>query len=832
MRDLRIKLYGDGGWVDIDVDSSTQIIENYELEKAESPTTNKDSVTYNIALPKTPNNIKFFKHIEEGSTLFDARKRIDAIMLSDGFIVERGYAALTSVNGSKYNITIYGGLGDFIYNLQTKEDGTKMKLSDIIKFDFIINRDFVKETWNKLGDSYTNDVSSYITFVPCYNSDPKSFSQDKILVNVDSDIAHFSNSFTKDGKTYTTVNGFGVAKLGSDKDEWGVRDLRSYNQRPAIRISKLVDSILGYQSGYTIKKGNWFNSEYYRKGYMVLPNINEANSNEKTATVLNSDISEKITATTRTKQRGLGTVNMASLGFDSEFTFTVSSKVSLPEGRYMRCSGPYKYQYTEWEQTTIENGEADMGNTLKYRIVAKDFSGNVLATSGWYGYEDTNQRTATITLSCYSSRVMLFVEYNYENTGKKPVVTPFLAYTKRYLNGTETFASATDVSVYGTDSVDVNVDFNVITSVRYTEGKRSNSKITEKNILNMDKTPAEILLGLIKAFGLLIIKDPVKKEISIIGRNEWLNDDEPVLLDDRIDEGKEITITPCVFNKHFHELAWQSTSTPYSTLYKDKYDAEYGTQTINTEYDFNSDTNKVLSSPFANVVTAKGVSTDYNTFFNGSEIVDPFLVNGYEWELFRNGNKESATVESIISKDDVKRWSQKRGSDMWEKMDLEGVSLALCFYNGKRKTADLYGNEIDFYVTDDDDTMYALNDGKPMYLYDRDLDFETELPQFSRYLTEHGNITLSWDFGKPQEIYMELSYGDNSTIYEQYWKDWYDSRRVSRKLSAYCNLEGLGEINKNFMRNTFIYKGQKWMMNKCEIYKSDPSLSKIELIRL
>lgn len=830
MRNITIKLYDGSEWKDIDVDSSVQIIETYQLEKAESPTTNKDNVSYNIALPKTVNNNRFFDFIYKGSKRFDSKKRVDCIILCNGFVIESGYIGLTSITKDRYNITFYGGLGDFFYNLSKKSDGTKLKLSDIIKFDFKINRDFVKDSWNKLNStSYDSTVSSYLSFAPSYNSTPKSFSQNKVMVNQFDDSEHFIDSFTEDGKTYSTVSGFGIANLDSAVDEWAVRDLRSYNQRPVIRLSKLMDSILDYQKGYKINRGSWFRSDYYNKGYLVLPNMNEANSDHKTTVRSLADRSYKITKDTRTKAVLFNAIALTDVGYDTEFTVSLGIKLTLPEGYYTGMSGTIEAQYTEWEQTTIETYNIDEKNTLKFRLKLVDISNNVLATSQWYNIEDTNQHNINITLSAYSTRVIPVLEYDYSYTSKL-FNRPSIAYNTRFVNGM--YDSYTDVLTHRADNVDLSIDLGGSITISYTEGKRSNSTVTQDDLLNIDRTPAEILLGIIKAFGLLVIKDPIKKEISIIDRNEWLKDEEPVPLDGRIDESNEIELTPFIFNKAFHNINWQNVSTPYTKLYSEKYDKEYGIKTITTGYDFNVDTENILSSPFDNCITAKGVNTDYNTFISGGAIVPPFTVNGYEWELFGNNNTESAKKQQILPKNNVIRWSQKRGSDVFEKMDLNGVRLTLCFFNGMRTSKDFNNNTIGYYLTDDTDLMYALNNGEPMYLYDTALESESSIPQFSRYLTSGGNIYRSFDFERPEEIYSELSYSEDSVIYYQYWKNWYESRINSQKLNAYCNLDGLGEINKEFLRSKFTYNGQLWMMNKCEIYKSEPSVAKIELIRI
>lgn len=83
-----------------------------------------------------------------------------------------------------YNITLYGGLGDFFYGLKYKEDGTIRTLADLQYFvtdedgnilpsdkelNFYINKDFVNTCfdWTKVNEG--SQIYDYLTFIPSYN---------------------------------------------------------------------------------------------------------------------------------------------------------------------------------------------------------------------------------------------------------------------------------------------------------------------------------------------------------------------------------------------------------------------------------------------------------------------------------------------------------------------------------------------------------------------------------------------------------------------------------------------------------------------------------------
>lgn len=75
--------------------------------------------------------------------------------------------------------------------------------------------------------------------------------------------------------TYSTVNGFGLATFEKDYTEWQIQDLRSYKQRPAIKVSKLIETICRKEnSGYNVILDDLFfssNNPYWDKSFIALP---------------------------------------------------------------------------------------------------------------------------------------------------------------------------------------------------------------------------------------------------------------------------------------------------------------------------------------------------------------------------------------------------------------------------------------------------------------------------------------------------------------------------------------------------------------------------------
>ena len=271
-----IKLYINGKLVDCSEDLSLPI--TYTTEDLKNPTIVKNSFSKTITIPGTKENNKLFEEIYKldrrqayNNWNFNPSKRVDFTIYNNGDVVESGYAQLNKINLKdeivSYEITLYGGLGDFFYGLKYNEDGTAKTLADIryfIKNDdgvllpaddeltFQINKDFVKMTYNYRRE---DSIPGFVKFIPAYNGLYEDFDNEHCLINTYNkpDPTIFPTNHYDESKTYTTVNGYAYAALNKSYTEWETRDLRSYMQRPAIKLSKLIESICREEnSGYKV----------------------------------------------------------------------------------------------------------------------------------------------------------------------------------------------------------------------------------------------------------------------------------------------------------------------------------------------------------------------------------------------------------------------------------------------------------------------------------------------------------------------------------------------------------------------------------------------------
>ena len=321
-----------------------EILFTFQRTDYTNPTIIKNNYTKTITVEGTPENNKVFGELHllertQNDVLFNPAKRVDFELYVNGDLTETGYAKLDNIIKNKhkitYELTLYGGLGDFFYGLsygfdyddydstieQSKDEELRLKdltyyspyADDDTEFNFNITKDAVYDAWRVLGGqtSATGDNKKwdYINFAPAYNGLPDDFDSDKVLINT----SGYSNGCRisvpagarVDGTTYATAqiieqntipqtivvgddtytrnNGYALSELKGEITEWDVLDLRSYLQRPVLRVKGLVEAIQRYvaeKGGYTLNlDSNFFNNNnpYYNKAWITLPMLSNLN---------------------------------------------------------------------------------------------------------------------------------------------------------------------------------------------------------------------------------------------------------------------------------------------------------------------------------------------------------------------------------------------------------------------------------------------------------------------------------------------------------------------------------------------------------------------------
>lgn len=310
----------------VDLDDRSFILFNYTMEDLSNPTIVKNSFSKQITLKGTPTNNEIFGSLyrsdrktmlgngNSGIGYDPLRKTPFAIYNEMSEVIESGYVKVDSVSNDsgkiEYKVTLYGGLGSFLYNLTYDESGNKRSLYGLkwlfadgeemeIESKALKADDMVDGAWTCLADEEEyaglnpSDYWDIINFAPAYNGLPSDFDANKCIF-YNSQYYPFSSAYhemEKDDEVYTKKLGcnYILATLADKHTEWEMRNIVTYLQRPVVRLRAIINAIAieAKSKGYILNlDGTFFNriNHLYWNGWMTLPLIK--NSDRMSAGVI------------------------------------------------------------------------------------------------------------------------------------------------------------------------------------------------------------------------------------------------------------------------------------------------------------------------------------------------------------------------------------------------------------------------------------------------------------------------------------------------------------------------------------------------------------------
>lgn len=757
-----IKLYINGIEADLTEDISLPI--TYVQEDLTNPTIVKNSFSKTVTLPGTKTNNSIFGQFYKldrftinhtGNTTvgveYDPSKRIPFQIYKNANIVESGYLQLNAVNVDSYKVsydtTLYGGLGDFFYGLSYKEDGEKLTLADLNYKDnltFKINKEYIQDCFNNPMDG------RLLTFIPSLNGLYDDFDNNTCLINTNNSTI-FPTEQTEGNIKYTTYNGFGLAKLNKSYDEWEIRDLRSYKQRPALRLKTLVTSILD-NSGYKYELDPKFFNErnpYWNDTFIALPLLSSNGEDEVTQRAqLDKFLSNQFiigestgggnvfgVSGTFTVQNGEGITGTGDnidlskvsdsstieVNLDINIIFTAKG-ISNEDELYM-CL--YRSMYNEESNYTQTYLQTRTFLQFQLAVIYKD---QTWVESPWYNFAgelsdddryDINKNNTTVgTFKRISDNKYAFVDENNNNTfrltvkaSKKSDIIRLRLSTRWSKQEAGDHSGATylfedkllnenvpENTVLGNIESDWDVNEYSL-EITSPSGIGTGTVITQDTILKTENTPADYLLNIGKLFGWYYVKDINEKKISIMSRETFFKNN-IVNIEDRLDYSKNFNINPVLFDKKWYKMTLNTPETYFAKKYNKEYDLDYGQKRLDTGYNFNTETTNLYEdSIFDNVISVRDSDKYYRTFYDKSGNEVPCFVNdNLSYQLFKKNDvtKEITSVEqnlygvNIIDKNKTAEWNGLRGTDCMVKS---------CFYSldNDEKSLEEISSSILFY---------------------------------------------------------------------------------------------------------------------------------------
>lgn len=900
----------------IDFTEPIDIHITYAHQDLHNPTIIKNSFSKTLKIDGTPNNNRIFgcfanmdriSASKDGvytGAYFNPSRKVDFTLVRNGEQIERGYVKLDKVRKKgktiQYDITLYGGLGQFLYNLTTNEDGEKMKLSDLdygYNLDIEVNKEVVFNAWNSLneigkftGDTY--EIYKHINFAPCYNGIPEDFSADKVAIDVNSFKLNAPELYerfaiSKDG--YGLIDGWLIGELKKEYDEWQMKDMRSYLQRPVIRFKDILAACCNpvNNGGWTVELDEEFFSEnnpYYESAWMTLPLLSEIESTSKDKfPLLKKQDDRLIIEDVDDGDKLTFTVPMAMVVSVPDFYSDVSKlytgvQITLnPSKNYMDKVESYNacryaqlvvydangkvvngsnvlsfytkilnavnFTYEPEYKTTINDVIGDYVNVGESQIyeVSTDFVFN----GATYGLSFKNlewKEGYYMKLVVKSAEIKNFTPPWYRpDTPEDEKMENNLGIDWLYKrNEYHTYDDTIKMVTWGSSIKDSNVNIDVKIP--------TNTHINKQTLLNSENTPCDYFLSYLKMFNLHIWSDNVEKKVYVKQRKNYFVDN-VIDIDCLVDRDDDIEIKPIVY-----DAKWYNFNTEFdgdgllNKNYKDSYGFDYGIQKVNTNYNFDSSSKDLLEkSIFRNAICQRAKSKYYVSVYEDYDNLPPFYLDGFNTLLF-NGEGDTTEGNRFTPRTTVKsyNWWKERGYDIMPKpefrdKDGKGVDGAnvLMFYNGKQLLEDAEGNGLYFGISDDIPQFDTLNDAEPCWIWsynwDNSITYLNYLPVFSRYVTnENGWVTHSWDFGTPKQIYIpDYSIDNSSDIYTQYWKSYINDEYDSDTREVDLKVLLKGKVNPDFLQNFVYFDGCIWKIMEISDYNPcSQETTKVKMVKV
>ena len=880
-----------------DLDDQSFILFNYQMDDLSNPTIVKNSYSQQITLKGTPANNRIFGDYFRTDRMvantggqagvdFNASQKVPFTIYNEmSEILESGYVKLDSISRQRediqYKVTLYGGLGSFIYALSYDENGNKRTLADLdylgtdspdTELNFIINAETVQEAWRRLQEDTTaSSMWDVINFAPAYNGIPEgNFSPDKGLM-IPSQMG-LKDEIPVDGVTYGLKSGYALVNLAEAHDEWAVKDLRSYLQRPIFSMKAFWDAICnptnngGYEVDASIIQ-DYTKFGKYSALWMTLPMISSIGSIKQVSGDLSITLSSS--ATTGNSVGRFDITGSVPAGTKVVANLHCKMRWNMPSGAdsYTSLSPIATYRFG---RNTISKISA-----IFIQAVAYGEDDSVVGGSKIKVYADGSRTMDAVAAQCgytpawaadYES--LAITEYTKVSAGVfelpndlaftveaqdvayyKILVSVYPGTKRTYEAGgsggtTVTTGYDTTAGNISTPVMYVNYDTGytpestfivagtTADSITYTssESLRSGAIITKAMLLSTSKTPAEYMLSFCKIFGLYFTYDNVTKKVTILRRND-LYQDETIDLTRRVDLSKGISIKPLVFDAKWYDFILEGVGGAFYEEYLNVEGIPYGVQRVNTGYDFNADSVNLMESVvFKNAATILARSKYFNYILDGQVFKpSPFLDKGNTYTLWSPDGEtletdiscppNSATLEYYNENPNYKGYdinsARKLELRTADNKPVDGADI-LVFHEGW----DRYDY---FKLTDDVPAMDVLNDGVPCWMLGAGGTGADGLniPIFQRYIYANtAVIDDSLDFGVPHQLDIPgVMHSEGCTVYERGWKKYISDRYDVNTKVMTCRVNFAGiQVNQELLRKFYWYDNSLWVLNAIRNY--------------
>lgn len=618
-----------------DLADDSFILFNYTMEDLAAPAIVRNSFSRQVTLPGTTANNRIFGEIfrndrvtqysanDETAQYFDpTRKTTWRIYDERSELLESGYLRLDSVTRKRnvvveYKVTLYGGLGSFLYGLSYDAAGEKRTIAGLnfrgtnapdTEFNFTLNATAVRVAWARLGiaSGTPSDMWDFINFAPAYNGKPTgTFDAGKGLLDVVATGIDPTGAGVPENVALVT--------LAQDYNEWQTKDLRSYLQRPVLRLRSLIEAICAARNngGWAVTLDPAFfndSNPYWQKTWLTLPIVDTEN-------IISED-------------GGSGSISFSIVGGDASILEATVPGGGDPSKSYvidLRID-PYA-ELSDSSTDTLylysDGGGTSYMNYVQYTINAYDASNNLVGQTAVRvssrqpgpGADDVPQMDGVSDFLGTGGGFAIWAG--------NPVVTQISGNGIRKIRITAVpvaeYWGATPANPPAATAMwpSTTDPATIVSAIRYSaetsgsgysystiSGGRSGKNITKAIILSGGGTPADYLLSLCKTFGLVLVADGARKTVSVELRRSFYSGG-VVDITDRIDTGTGLQKVPFAFDSKWYVWGARYESGEWAKYYAEKYGRAFGQHRVDTGYAFDATEKRVLDgSVFRGAVMA------------------------------------------------------------------------------------------------------------------------------------------------------------------------------------------------------------------------------------
>ena len=373
----------------------------------------------------------------------------------------------------------------------------------------------------------------------------------------------------------------------------------------------------------------------------------------------------------------------------------------------------------------------------------------------------------------------------------------------------------------------------------------SPASFTLADLLKGTHSPAEYLIGVAKLFGMVFRYDYATKTIHLEQRDTFYTGSD-VDLSRRLDT--DVEIVPNVMDAQHYIWQYPQVFGQFAQEYLDTYGKVYGSQWVDTGYDFNADRRNVLEGiPFNGAPDVMEASGLFQVFRGDSDTGGTGSYKNYwlkfifseevKWQLYGTDD-EGREISQDFSVTKVPWLSPMRYSigtdnytDFMVKVQLHGADNkaetgdnVLLFFEGMVETPHTTAGgytiqEAVFHLSDDVAPMLLLNEGKPCWdvsVTGSNILDVASLPQFRRFHYEGGTLTDSFELGVPLEVAVsDFPSETQRCLYTDFWDIYIADRfdKDTKKVSVKVDFGGL-QVSQALLQNFYWFDNSLWVLNK------------------